>query len=214
VYIRERYLPNNPAEVHNLIRCYPLAAIVSRDALELTANHLPLILDSNKGPQGTLIGHMARANPQYEALRKDPHVLAVFAGPSGYVSSSWHPERDSASTWNYAAVHCHGRLAFSSDHQHTLWTIQVLLDQMEKDRPNSWKMSELGESGIKRRLPFIIGFEIVIERIEAKFQMSQYERAEDTREAIRVLTGEGNCGLAKAMRDCNVARLSNTNKTP
>ena len=46
---------------------------------------------------------MARANPQYEAFRRDPLFLAIFTGPSGYVSSSWYRERNSAPTWNYRA---------------------------------------------------------------------------------------------------------------
>jgi transcriptional regulator len=55
---------------------------------------------------------MARANPHYQALSHDPNALAVFTGPSGYVSSSWYSKRDSAPTWNYAVVHCRGRVTF------------------------------------------------------------------------------------------------------
>jgi transcriptional regulator len=115
VFVKDRYLPNHPNEVRTLILRYPLAALISRDASGLNANHFPLILDPTKGQQGTLIGHMARANSQCEALRRDPHVLARFTGPSGYVSSSWYLERDSVPTWNYAAVHCHGTLTFSEE---------------------------------------------------------------------------------------------------
>ena len=100
VFVKERNPPNGPNDVRTLILCYPLATLVSRDASGLTANHFPLILDPEKGPNGTLIGHMARANPQYDHLRCDPQVLAVFTGPSGYVSSSWYSQRDSAPTWN------------------------------------------------------------------------------------------------------------------
>ena len=175
MYIKPRYVPHALSDIQELIRQYPLATMVSREAKNLTANHLPLIHDTCPAPHGRLIGHMARANPQYEALRNDPQVLAMFTGASGYVSSSWYIERASAPTWNYAAVHCHGVLSFSPDDKHTLWTVQVLLEKMEKGRPHAWSISELGEAGIKRRLPFIIGFEISIERIEAKFQMSQYD---------------------------------------
>jgi transcriptional regulator len=208
MYIKERYLPNSPDDVRALIHQYPLATIVSRDALGLSANHLPLVLDPEKGPNGTLIGHMARANPQCEALRRDPHVLVIFTGPSGYISSSWYTERDSAPTWNYAAVHCHGQIVFSENDEHTLWAIQRLLDSVEVNRPNEWKMSELGAQGITRRLPFIIGFEIEITSIEAKFQMSQYERPEDTSEAIRMLERDGNAELARTMHECNFASLN------
>jgi len=201
MYIKSRYQSHGLSDIQEVIRRYPLATIVSRAGENLTANHLPLVHHTDPAPHGKLIGHMARANPQYDALRNHPQVLAVFTGASGYVSSSWYPERDSAPTWNYAAVHCHGVLRFSPDDQHTLGTVQVLLEQMEKGGPNSWSISELGEAGIKRRLPFIIGFEISIERIEAKFQMSQYERAADTLAAIQALEQDGNPDLAQAMRN-------------
>jgi transcriptional regulator len=203
MYIKELYSPNTPGAVHELIGRHPLATIVSRQADGLTANYVPLVLQPHKGPHGTLMGHMARANPQCEALRNDPRVLDMFTGAAGYVSSSWYSHRDCAPTWNFEAVHCHGRLTFSVNDEHTLWTIQVLLDRMETGEQNPWKMSELGAEGIQRRLPFIIGFEILIERVEAKFQMSQYERVE----AIAELKKRGDNEVAQAMLECNRARV-------
>jgi transcriptional regulator len=81
VYIKERHRPSTQSDIRDLIRRYPLATIVCRDAHGLTASHLPLILDAARGRYGTLIGHMARAKAHHEALRTDPSVLAVFAGP-------------------------------------------------------------------------------------------------------------------------------------
>jgi transcriptional regulator len=146
---------------------------------------------------------MARQNPQHAALRREPQVLAVFTGPSGYVSSSWYSKgRDMAPTWNYAAVHCHGTLTFSPNDEHTIWTLKVLVNQMERERPNGWRMEELGPGGLERRLPHIIGFEITLASIEARFQMSQYERPTDTAEAIEILK-ESQPDLADLMQRYN-----------
>ena len=134
MHVKERYTSVSESQVHELIRRNPLAAVVGLDSAGLTANHLPLILDPEKGPNGTLIGHMARANSQRAALQHDPRVLAVFMGPSGYVSSSWYKRRDSAPTWNYAAVHCHGRLRFATDSSLTVHALQMLVDCMEEGR--------------------------------------------------------------------------------
>ena len=203
MFIRERYTASQD-DILATIRNYPLVTLVSSDPQGYTANHLPLVIDPGRGPHGTLIGHMTRQNPQHAALRSDPNVLAIFAGPSGYVSSSWYATgRDMAPTWNYASVHCHGRLTFGGDDEHTLMTLRTLLAHVEQHRPNAWKMEELGEAGIARRLPHIIGFEIAIERIEAKFQMSQYERPKDTAEAIEALRGDGQKELADIMHRCN-----------
>ena len=203
MFTRDRQLAT-PADILTVIRNHPLATVVSHDAESFTANHFPLVLDPDRGPHGTLIGHLTRQNPQHAALRADPRVIAIFTGPSGYVSSSWYSTgRDMAPTWNYAAVHCHGTLTFATTESQTIAALTVLVNQMEQNRPNAWHMEELGPGGLERRLPHIIGFEIPIERIEARLMMSQYERPKDTAEAIEVLRNEGQHELADAMHRIN-----------
>ena len=60
----------------------------------------------------------------------------------------------------------------------------------------------------------VIGFEVAIVRIEAKFQMSRYERVADTSEAVRALEKEGNTALAQGMLDCNLRRLPKKEDAP
>ena len=63
-----------------------------------------------------LLGHFARANPQFEALQKARHVLAIFQGPHAYVSPTWYAEPSHAvPTWNYAVVHAFGTLEIIED---------------------------------------------------------------------------------------------------
>jgi transcriptional regulator len=61
------YLPDHFAEtraerLHSLIGEYPLATLVTVGSGGLVANHIPFLLDDRSGPQGTLIGHVARRN--------------------------------------------------------------------------------------------------------------------------------------------------------
>ena len=53
---------------------------------------------------------------------------------------------------------------------------------------------------MKRRLPYILGFEMPIERIEAKFKMGQDERQIDTRAAIDKLQDSSSRNLSDLMR--------------
>src|SRR5258708_2705920 len=67
--IRTMYVPAHFAEdripvLHDAIRACGLATLVSLTADGLIASHVPLLLDPEKGPFGTLIGHLARPNPQ------------------------------------------------------------------------------------------------------------------------------------------------------
>jgi transcriptional regulator len=50
---------------------------------------------------------------------------------------------------------------------------------MERPIPNGWRMDEVPHSDITRRLPSIAGFEIEIERLEAKFKLGQDEPKKD-----------------------------------
>ena len=113
----------------------------------------------------------------------------IFNGPHGYISSSWYPEqpvRDSAPTWNFAVVHCHGRPVQIDEHA-TARHLLELVDVLEGGREDRWHMRELGLGGMQRRIPNIIGFELAANNLEAKFKMGQDERLYDTRGAIDAL---------------------------
>jgi transcriptional regulator len=51
--------------LQQLIREHSLAALITLGPEGLIANHVPLILDPDSGPLGTLRGHLSRMNPQW-----------------------------------------------------------------------------------------------------------------------------------------------------
>ena len=67
-----------------IVRAHPFATLVSA---ELRATHMPCLLDED-ADELTLLGHVARADPFADVL--DESLLAIFAGPHGYVSASWY----------------------------------------------------------------------------------------------------------------------------
>ena len=73
------------------MRAQPLATLVIAHAGTQHVNHIPLYLDPTRGPQGTLIGHVARANALWPLLPQQ--AVAVFHGPQAYVSPSWYPSK-------------------------------------------------------------------------------------------------------------------------
>jgi transcriptional regulator len=87
------YLPSHFSEerveiIHRLIHEHPLGALVTLDPAGLTANHIPLEVDPEPAPFGTLRGHVARANPVWREFSRDVEALAVFQGPHIYISPS------------------------------------------------------------------------------------------------------------------------------
>ena len=96
------------AALHAFLDDNAFATLISPDPIDPHITHLPLLLERARGDFGTLLGHMARANPHWRRLEAQPGVLAVFHGPHAYVSPSWYAAHPSVPTWNYAVVHVHG----------------------------------------------------------------------------------------------------------
>lgn len=207
MYSKPEFAPLSRDAVFGLIEAAAFATVVTSGPQGLVVSHLPFVLDRTRGANGTLVSHLARANPHSELIAQDRETVAVFQGPHGYISSSWYPRnpvRDSAPTWNFAVVHCHGN-PVPLDKRATARHLLQLVDVLEKDRDDRWRMRELGPGGMERRIPHIIGFDLPIERLEAKFKMGQDERLHDTGGAISALE-EKDPALAAMMKTHNAHR--------
>lgn len=166
--------------MHALIRTHPLAVLVTSAGGTLEANHLPLLIDPLPSPQGTLRGHVARANPlwrQVHGTGYENEVLAVFQGPQVYVTPSWYPEKRTSGkvvpTWNYAVVHARGPLIIHDDRDWLRDLVSRLTDQQEAGLPQPWGINDAPADYIERMLGAIVGIEIPLTRIEGKWKVSQ-----------------------------------------
>ncbi|RWQ66223.1 FMN-binding negative transcriptional regulator [Mesorhizobium sp.] len=207
MYTKPEFAPLSQDDVFGLIEAAAFATVVTSGPQGLVASHLPIVLDRERGTNGTLVSHLARQNPHSALISEGRETIAIFHGPHGYISPSWYPRnpaRDSAPTWNFAVVHCHGRPARLDDHA-TARHLLRLVDVLEKDRADRWRMRELGPGGMERRIPHILGFDLPIERLEAKFKMGQDERLYDTNAAIGTLE-RSDPALATMMKAHNAHR--------
>src|SRR6266480_1405054 len=114
MYIPAAFAEHDLNRLHDFIEQNSFGLLVSQvDGLPF-ASHLPFLLDRTAGPHGTLVGHMARANPHWRELAGQT-ALAVFSGPHAYVSPTWYEAENVVPTWNYVAVHASGRAAVVED---------------------------------------------------------------------------------------------------
>jgi transcriptional regulator len=114
------------------------------------------------------------------------------------VSPSWYANHPSVPTWNYAVVHARGR-ARLVDEAELHETLMELSAAYENGRPTPWRMSELPAAYVDSMLKHIVGFEIEVETLEAKFKLSQNRPAEVPR-VIAALEAEGEGATAALMR--------------
>lgn len=191
-------------EVFAAIRASRLSSFVTATADGLVATPLPLMLDGSEGPQGTLYGHLARANPQW---RVPPigDAMAIFTGPDAYVTPSWYATKREhgkvVPTWNYVAVHAYGAPEFFEDHERLRDVVTRLTDLYERPRAEPWAVTDAPAPFVDAQLRGIVGLRMPITRLEGKRKMSQ-NRSESDRQGVAA-------GLAasESASDRDVARL-------
>jgi transcriptional regulator len=193
------YLPKHFEEtrvpvLHALIRAHPLSALVVLTASGLDANHIPLEVDPEPAPFGTLRGHVARANPLARHVA-DGEALAIFQGPDTYVSPSWYVTKQETAkvvpTWNYAVVHAHGPLRVIDDRAWVRAFVERLTDRHEGARRDPWKVTDAPEDYIDSMVKAIVGIEIPITRLVGKWKVSQNRPQQDRAGVVEGLLEDG-----------------------
>lgn len=176
------YLPHQNEEtrlevLHALIRAHPLAVWVALAEGELLANHIPFHLDPARGEFGTLLGHVARANPLWKRPVAAVADLIAFQGPESYITPSWYPSKHehgkAVPTWNYAVVHAYGTPTFIEDRAWLRAHVTALTDRHEAGQALPWAVSDAPEDYLDKQLTAIVGVEIPIQKLVGKWKMSQ-----------------------------------------
>jgi transcriptional regulator len=192
MYVPKHFDAPDAAWCHALIARESFALLVSTGADGAPfATHLPLLLDAERGPHGTLVGHVARANPHARLLGDGAPTLAVFQGPHAYVSPGWYAVHPSVPTWNYVAVHASGRPALIEEPARVKTLLDRLVITYETGSAAPWRFDSLTPDYVDGMLRGIVAFELPIERLEGKAKLSQNRGAEDRAGAIRGLEATG-----------------------
>ena len=183
MYVPPHFREERVEVLHDLIRAHSLAPLVTLGADGLTASHIPMLIDPEPAPYGTLKGHFARANPHWQDISSEVEALAVFSGPQAYVTPSWYPTKQETGrvvpTWNYAVVHAYGRIETYTDPDRLLALITSLTDHYERELAAPWAVSDAPDDFVQRQLRAIVGIEIPIARLEGKWKVSQNRNAAD-----------------------------------
>jgi len=195
MYVPPQFAETDPATLHDLIESHSFGLLVSQVGSEPFATHLPFLLDRAAGPHGTLVGHMARANPQWKELA-GRIALAVFSGPHAYVSPTWYEAENVVPTWNYAAVHAYGQVRLVEDRDSLLDIVRQSVAVYEAAMPRPWA-PDWSSTFVDRLLGQIVGFRIEIERIEGKWKLNQNHPVERREKVIAALQTRG--GDARAV---------------
>lgn len=195
MYIPNQFQAPSIEAMHELIRAYPLATVVTLSSDGLTANHIPFHLSVEPTPFGLLQGHVARANPIWNDFSEDVGVLVIFNGPNAYISPSWYATKAETGkvvpTWNYMVVHAYGSLKVVDDAAWLRSNLEVLTAHNEASFADPWQVSDAPHEFTERLMGAIVGIEIVITRLIGKWKVSQNQPPENRAGVIQGLTGSG-----------------------
>ena len=204
MYLPAPFAESCPEELQRIMHAHPLAMLVTQRPDGLEADHLPFLLIADQGSLGSLQAHVARANPLWRAVRDGDAVLVVFRGTDGYISPNWYPGKQETHrhvpTWNYEAVHAHGRIRVRDDEKFLRAVLGRLTRVHEASEPRPWRMSDAPADYLAEELGQIVGIEIELTRIEGKRKLSQNRDARDFENTVQTLESGGQQDLAAAMR--------------
>lgn len=203
MYVPAHFKEDRLDVLHGFIRGSGLATLVSMTADGMIASHAPLMLDPGPAPYGTLIGHLAKANPHARVADPGVQTLVIFQGPEGYITPSYYAAKREhgkvVPTWNYATVHAYGTLEVFDDPVRLLDVVTRLTVRNETPRAQPWAVSDAPDDFVQGMLRGIVGISLPIARLEGKVKMSQNRPATDVAGVVDGLRQDGRDDLADAV---------------
>ncbi len=176
MYVPAAFRVDDAEKITQFINDHSFATVVTQVDGFPFASHVPLLWERDHGEHGTLVGHLARPNPQWQAAdgcAAGVPALAIFSGPHTYISPTWYGEPNTVPTWNYIAVHASGKLKLIEDADRLLQLLTRTVDIYESSQPQPWKIENQDPAFIAKLLDGIVGFEIAIEKLEGKWKLNQ-----------------------------------------
>lgn len=198
MYVPAHFAPDDDA-VHELLTRHGAADLITATPDGLVATMLPFLYDRERG---TLLGHLARNNDHW----RRPVIgeaLVIARGPDSYITPSWYPSKAEhgrvVPTWNYLTAHVYGALTVHDDSAWVADVVRRLTEHHEADRPRPWSVDDAPEKFVDGQLRAIVGVEVTIRRIEAKFKLSQNRPSADIDGVIEGLRHSGDEASAAAV---------------
>lgn len=189
MYIPKHFEITDETEINKFIEANSFGQLISLIDIAIVSTHIPFLFDAENR---VLLGHMAKANPQWQQIQKQKG-LVTLQGKHAYVSPSWY-ESARVPTWNYQAVHIEGIAESFTDPEKFKRVVDTLTEKNESGHPNPWQPDYAASM-----ICGIIGIEISITSIQCKFKPSQNRSVQDQSNVKEHLANCGHEALANTM---------------
>jgi transcriptional regulator len=180
-----KHFEGDAAAGREIMQAHSWALLMTSDADGAPmATHLSLLWQDDGTPHGSLIGHMARANPHWTLFERPAQSLALFWGPHAYVSPTWYTPGAKVPTWNYVTVHAYGQPQVVEDTAGALEILGKLAAAYEGSGPDAWALGRLPPGNAEAQTRGIVAFRLPLSRVEIKLKLSQNRDVEDRHRVI------------------------------
>jgi transcriptional regulator len=195
MYIPQHFRNTDIEELIAFIRSNSFGALISNGAELPYITHLPFAIETTEPL--ILSSHMAAANPHGKSISNGCLATIVFNGPHGYVSPSHYESKQNVPTWNYIAVHAHGRIEIcsESEKEELLKTMIAAYEPQYRQQYDS-----LSQEYLNPMKKAIVAFRLQVEKLEGKFKLSQNKTAAEKERIKKHFEDDANSNdLAKYM---------------
>jgi transcriptional regulator len=169
----------------------------------LVATFLPLIFAPEVGDRGALLGHVARKNDHWKRAARG-EALVIAHGVDAYVSPGWYASKAEhgrvVPTWDYTTAHIYGALRIHDEVEWVDGIVRRLTQRHEGRRSKPWSVDDAPPRFHQGQLRAIVGIELLVTRVEAKFKMSQNRPKADIAGVVAGLADEGLPHVAEHVR--------------
>jgi transcriptional regulator len=176
-----------------LVASQPLSTLVTLSGEGLVADQIPMLLRAGEGPQGTLVGHVARANPLWRETLPETPVLVIFQGPQHYVSPGWYPIKQEhgkvVPTWNYVVVQARGLLRVHDDAAWVRQQATHITQQQESGMVKPWAVDDAPRDYTDSMIKAVVGISIEVTHWAGKWKVSQNQPAVNRAGVVQALAG-------------------------
>jgi transcriptional regulator len=200
------YVPSHfsvdEATTRHFLAEFDTADLVTMTPRGLVATFLPVLYEPAPEGYGSLVGHVARSNDQWQ-LPVLGDAMMVLHGPDAYISPSWYPSKAAhgrvVPTWDYVTAHVYGQFVAHDDPVWLESLVRRLTDKHEAGSPRPWSVDDAPAPYVAGQLRAIVGVEVVISRAEAKAKWSQNRPGSDIDGVIEGLRAAGHAYAAEAV---------------
>ncbi len=202
MYIPQQFKNENREEILKFIEENSFGILVIKGQNRIIASHIPLYLSINKDGKEILSGHLSKANEGWASFENNEEVLVIFPGQHTYISPSWY-SHENVPTWNYIAVHVYGSIRIIEGEE-LLDSLKKLVNKYEKGSTDPVSVEKMNPELVHREMKGIVGFEIIINDLQAAYKLSQNRNERDYDNIIDELSKNSSdpnsIGIAEEMR--------------